>query len=104
MDDCFALSHRCRPTSRGKAVRALPSLGRAGSSDGGTRSWEDVPSERFQADLGRALAGVDGDGDPVETIARLGAGLILQQALEAEVGLFLGRARYDGPSTGPLSL
>jgi putative transposase len=31
----------------------------------------------------------------VETIARLGAKLILQQTLESEVELFLGRARYE---------
>jgi putative transposase len=54
-----------------------------------------TPSERFQADLDDALAGVEGEDDPVETIARLGARLILQQALEAEVGLFLGRGRYE---------
>ena len=33
--------------------------------------------------------------DPVERIGRLGARLILQQALEDEVTEFLGRARYE---------
>jgi transposase-like protein len=60
------------------------------------------PSGRFQADLEQAIAGVEGDADPVETIARLGARLILQQALEAEVELFLGRARYEGAEGEPV--
>lgn len=54
-----------------------------------------TPSDRFKADLDDALAGVEVDEDPVETVARLGARLILQQALEAEVELFLGRGRYE---------
>jgi putative transposase len=54
-----------------------------------------VPSERFRRELERALAGVDRDDDPIETIARLGARLILQVALESEVEGFLGRARHE---------
>lgn len=54
-----------------------------------------TPSERFRCELDEALAGVDGEADPVETISRLGAKLILQQVLESEVELFLGRARYE---------
>jgi putative transposase len=53
-----------------------------------------VPSERFRAELDEALAGVGQRHDPVETIGRLGARLILQQALEDEVTEFLGRGRY----------
>jgi transposase-like protein len=41
------------------------------------------------------LAGVAGDHDPIETVGRLGARLILQQALEDEVSEFLGRRRYE---------
>jgi hypothetical protein len=41
-----------------------------------------VPSEWFRRELDEAVAGLDGDIDPVETIARLGARLILQQVLE----------------------
>jgi putative transposase len=48
-------------------------------------------SERFRAELDEALAGVDQQQDPLETIGRLGARLILQQALEDEVTEFLGR-------------
>src|SRR5215213_1257471 len=54
-----------------------------------------VPSERFGAELDEALAGVGQEQDPVETIGRLGARLILQRALEDEVAEFLGRARYE---------
>jgi putative transposase len=54
-----------------------------------------APSDRFRTQLDEALAGVDQDQDPVETIGRLGARLILQQALEDEVSEFLGRGRYE---------
>jgi putative transposase len=54
-----------------------------------------APSERFRRELDDVLAGVDGELDPVERIGRLGARLILQQALEDEVSEFLGRARYE---------
>ncbi len=58
-----------------------------------------APSERFRAELDQALAGVGQEQDPVEAIGRLGARLILQQALEDEVSEFLGRARYSGPKS-----
>jgi putative transposase len=54
-----------------------------------------TPSERFERELDEVLSGVDGELDPVERIGRLGARLILQQALEDEVTQFLGRARYE---------
>jgi putative transposase len=54
-----------------------------------------APSERFRAELDEALAGVGEERDPVEAIGRLGARLILQQALEDEVSEFLGRRRYE---------
>jgi putative transposase len=50
---------------------------------------------QFRAELDEALAGVGAERDPVEVIGRLGARLILQQALEDEVNEFLGRARYE---------
>ena len=45
--------------------------------------------------------------DPIERIGRLGARLILQQALEDEVTEFLGRVRYeraDGAGESPQRL
>ncbi len=54
-----------------------------------------APSERFRVELDEALAGVGEEQDPVEVVGRLGARLILQQALEDEVTEFLGRGRYE---------
>jgi len=41
-----------------------------------------APSERFRRELDEVLAGVGGEEDPIETVGKLGARLILQQALE----------------------
>jgi len=54
-----------------------------------------APSERFRRELDEVIDGIEGDSDPLETIGRLGARLILQQALEDELSEFLGRARYE---------
>src|SRR3954451_12255105 len=54
-----------------------------------------VPSERLRRELDELVAGVGEHDDPVEAVARLGARLILQQALEDEVTEFLGRGRYE---------
>src|SRR5215216_5729330 len=59
-----------------------------------------VPSERLRRELDELLAGVGGCDDPVEAVARLGARLILQQALEDEVSEFLGRERYQRVDDG----
>jgi hypothetical protein len=40
-----------------------------------------APSERFRRELDEALEAVDEHVDPIETVGRLGAWLILQQAL-----------------------
>jgi hypothetical protein len=45
-----------------------------------------APSERFRAELDEALAGVGQQQDPVETIGRLGARLILQSLYGVQVG------------------
>ena len=49
-----------------------------------------APSERFRYELDEVLAGVGGEEGPIEAVGRLGARLILQQALEDEVTGFLG--------------
>jgi transposase-like protein len=54
-----------------------------------------APSEKFRSELDEVLAGVSQEQDPIETVGRLGARLILQQALEDEVTEFLGRRRYE---------
>lgn len=54
-----------------------------------------APSERFRSELDEVLGGVAGEHDPIEMVGRLGARLILQQALEDEVTEFLGRRRYE---------
>ncbi len=54
-----------------------------------------VPSERLQRELEEIVAGAGDEHDPIEAIGRLGARLILQQALEEELSEFLGRERYE---------
>ena len=54
-----------------------------------------VPSERLRRELDEIVAGVGDEDDPIEAIGRLGARLILQQALEEELTDFLGRERYE---------
>lgn len=53
------------------------------------------PTERIRAQIDE-LFGTEGDlGEVLEEVARLGARLLLQSALEAEVSEFLGRGRYE---------
>jgi putative transposase len=54
-----------------------------------------APSERLRRELDDLVAGVGDEDDPIEAIGRLGARLILQQALEDELSEFLGRERYE---------
>jgi putative transposase len=54
------------------------------------------PVERIRAEINELFADPSRDvGDVVEAVARLGARLLLQSALEAEVTAFLGRERYQ---------
>ena len=53
------------------------------------------PAERLRRELESTLDGVGEEVDPVEAVGRVGARLILQQALEDEVTEYLGRARYE---------
>ena len=53
------------------------------------------PTERIRAQIDELFA-TEGDlGETLERVARLGARLLLQSALEAEVTEFLGRNRYE---------
>jgi putative transposase len=54
-----------------------------------------APSERLHRELADVVAGIGDEEDPIEAIGRLGARLILQQALEEELTEFLGRERYE---------
>ena len=61
------------------------------------------PVERVRAEIDQLFADPARDlGEVVEQVARLGARLLLQTALEAEVTAFLGRDRYQRrPDTDP---
>lgn len=52
------------------------------------------PIQRIRADIDQLFASDQDLGDILEEVARLGARLVLQAALEAEVTEFLGRDRY----------
>lgn len=54
-----------------------------------------VPSERLRRELDDVLNGITEEQDPIEEVARMGARLTLQQALEDEVAEFVGRGRYE---------
>lgn len=53
------------------------------------------PTERIRADIDDLFAAEGDLGEALEKVARLGARLLLQSALEAEVTEFLGRNRYE---------
>ena len=53
------------------------------------------PTERIRAQIDDLFASEGDLGEVLESVARLGARLLLQTALEAEVTEFLGRNRYE---------
>lgn len=53
------------------------------------------PSERIRAEIDELFASRGDLGDTLEEVARLGARLLLQSAIEGEVTEFLGRKRYE---------
>jgi putative transposase len=56
------------------------------------------PTDQLRAEIDELFAERDGQrqlGDVLEEVARLGARLLLQSALEAEVTEFLCRNRYE---------
>ena len=52
------------------------------------------PTERLRAEIDEVFASGADLSDALEQVARLGARLLLQTAIEAEVTVFLGRERY----------
>jgi len=54
-----------------------------------------TPSERLRQELDALISDAGELRDPIEEIGRLGARLIIQQALEDELSEFLGRQRYE---------
>ena len=53
------------------------------------------PAERLRAEIDGVFAGGKDLAGAIEEVARLGARLLLQSAIEAEVAAFLGRERYE---------
>jgi transposase-like protein len=53
------------------------------------------PTDRIRAEIDALFDGSRDLGEVIEDVARLGARLIIQTAVEAEVEVFLGRARYQ---------
>jgi len=53
------------------------------------------PAQRLQAEIDGVFAGGEDLAGAIEEVARLGARLLLQTAIEAEVSAFLGRERYE---------
>ena len=52
-------------------------------------------AERLRAEIDGVFAGGEDLAGAIEEVARLGARLLLQSAIEAEVAAFLGRERYE---------
>jgi putative transposase len=53
------------------------------------------PTDQIRAEIDALFDGSRELGEVIEDVARLGARLIIQTAVEAEVEVFLGRARYQ---------
>src|SRR6478735_5650739 len=53
------------------------------------------PTDRIRGEIDALFDGSREIGEVIEDVARLGARLIIQTAVEAEVEVFLGRARYQ---------
>src|SRR5437764_15380826 len=67
-----------------------------------TPVWKRVtPSERLRAEVDEVFAGGADLATAIEQVARIGARLLLQTALEAEATEFLGRERYTRAAASP---
>ena len=53
------------------------------------------PAERLRAEIDEVFAGGEDLSRAIERVAQLGAQLLLQCALEAQVTMMLGRERYE---------
>ena len=53
------------------------------------------PAQRLRAEIDEVFAGGEDLARAIEQVAVLGAQLLLQAAVEAEVTAFLGRDRYE---------
>ena len=53
------------------------------------------PAQRLQAEIDEVFAGGEDLAGAIEQVAVLGARLLLQAAIEAEVTAYLGRDRYE---------
>jgi putative transposase len=62
-----------------------------------------TPSERLRAEVDEVFAGGADLATAIEQVARIGARLLLQTALEAEATEFLGRERYARAAASPQS-
>src|SRR6476646_3822368 len=105
---CASIHHGCRTArQRDPAARSRP---RGGVKGVGRRfprrpaslrkeptsvSKRVSPAERLRAEIDEVFAGGADLSRAVERVARLGAQLLLQSAVEAEVAAFLGRDRYE---------
>lgn len=58
------------------------------------------PVQRLQAEIDEVFAGGEDLAGAIEQVAVLGARLLLQTAIEAEVSAFLGRKRYERATAG----
>ena len=58
------------------------------------------PAQRLQVEIDGVFAGGEDLAGAIEQVAVLGARLLLQTAIEAEVTAFLGRDRYERAATG----
>jgi putative transposase len=59
------------------------------------------PTDRIRGEIDALFDGSREIGEVIEDVARLGARLIIQTAVEAEVDVFLGRARYQRAADVP---
>lgn len=57
------------------------------------------PAERLRAEIDEVFAGGEDLSRAIERVAQLGAQLLLQTALEAQVTMMLGRERYERAAT-----